>query len=234
MNRLEEFITSMVPRSCHKPALNPTPTAEEERLFFLAITGTSQRPPLLLTGQAGRADGFLIAQGVGKGPYHFLEFSKDGKVTCAREYLSQIASLAALYYDHGIPASNLRFEFNYRHSNTQHWPMDVVVLNHPDSQDISLYVEVKRSLKDIESLCTYLAENRVPEFDAKDRGVKEGDNIRKAKYLWSTRVPFLWLVSPENVSDPLSQFFAVNYEPSMKIRLVPVKSGIDSVKAYLR
>ena len=74
----------------------------------------------------------------------------------------------------------------------------------------------------------------MPPFDAKDRGVKGADNIRKAKYLWSTRVPYLWLVSPENVSDPAVHFYRVNYEDSRRVRLLPATSGMENVKAGIR
>jgi len=200
LQRLKDFIHSLVPPGKLILPTNPEITEPEAEAFIRAIdTGICQF--------MGEKFNIPIC---GKGPYSLLTFwNKEKKISVNREYITQIAVMALLVLDLGYPKEFLGFEYNHKFQGKlrKHtWPMDIVLFD--PQERILLYVETKISEEQCNSLELYLLRNGPPDFDSPDRG---NDNLRKAKYLWSTRVEFLWLASPTTLEFPCPYVYRAEY-----------------------
>jgi len=236
----ENYLNSLTPKKRELKPIIPPVSEEEKKLFLIAVKGTSEKKPIVTFGNPLRPDEFYIEYGIGKGPYHLFELPKNKTTNLAREWITHISALAKLYYDYDYPIDCIKYEYNYKYvdenNKTHHFPMDIVVFN-KKSKDILLYVEVKKEEKEIKDLLDYLKNHTAPLISDKDRppGVKNADEIRKAKYLWFSKNKFLWLICPENLKSPEDNFYEVNYDISgRKIILKEIKDGLKYIKSIIK
>ena len=250
-SKFDQLLMSMKPhgRDFRYDKINPSLHQDEKRLVLMAINGTDKADPIVKVGvEPHRKDSFLIQGRMGKGPYHFFELSKSKTETnLAREWMVHVAALAKLYYEENYPADSMKFEYNYkcepqdRNDYDLNQPydekgysflMDIVVFGLQN--EMLLYVEVKKRMKEIEDLKEYLNSHNAPLINTPDRKVPNADQIRKAKYLWYSRVPRLWLACPENLSAPEQECYDAIYDEEQRtIVLKKNPSVIKHVKAKL-
>lgn len=248
----DQLLMSMKPygRDFKHDKITPSLHQDEKRLVLMAIKGTDKADPIVKVGvEPNRKDSFLIQRRMGKGPYHFFELPKGTTETnLAREWMVHVAALAKLYYENNYPADSMIFEYNYKYEPNEQsdydlnqpcdkknysFLMDIVVFGL--QKEMILYVEVKKRMKEIEDLKEYLESNTAPLINMPDRKVRNHDQIRKAKYLWYTRVPRIWLACPENLSKPEQDCYDVFYnEGQRKITLKKNPSIIKDVKEKLK
>ena len=252
----DAFLSNIVPsdRNFDPDKINPPLHQEEKRLVLTAIYGTlakgKEKPPIVKVGvEKTRSDSFKVLMNMGKGPYHFFELPRGTRMTnLAREWFTHIAALAKLYYEEGFPPESMKFEYNHKYAakkpsdfdgryptnkEAMTFPMDIVVFG--PSKEMLLYVEVKKRRKEVNDLLRYLEDNRAPHINVPDRRVPHGDEIRKAKYLWYTRVSRIWLACPENLSNPGEDCFDIRYDYTERsIHLQRNTSIIQQVRQILR
>jgi len=226
----DKFINQVVPKNRIVKSINPPISDEEKKLFILAKDGTKKKEAIITIGDNKRQDAFFVRENMGKGPYHLFELHGDNTTNLAREWITHISALAKLYYEYNILSKYMTFEYNYtfvdKSRKSQDFPMDIVIFE-PGSKNMILYVEVKKREKEVKDLLDYLKNNKVPFISDKDREVSYADEIRKAKYLWHTRVKYLWLVYPDNLKTPEDNVYEVIYDTkNRKIELKPIGNGI--------